>query len=143
MSEITLTTGFDDCVLEIVDSSGESICSFEGESLKLILEASVKSFFDSVIDSIPEPSNYDPDKDLARSDESQLAALRAIHDLTIQNGYAPSVRDVGEAIGRSSSSTAQRIIDYLKRRGWIDYAPKIARSMKITDKGMKVLKEQR
>ena len=146
MSEITFTTGFEDLVIEIVDSNGESICSFEGESLKLVLQASIKSFFDSVISSIPEPfnydpvkANYDPAKDLARSEESQIAALRAVHDLTIQYGYAPSVRAVGAALGRSSSSTAQRIVDYLKRRGWVEYTPRVARSLKITEKGFKVL----
>lgn len=143
MSEVVVTAGFEECVLEIVDSSGKSICSFEGENLKFILEASVKSFFDSVIQSIPDPSDYDPEKDLVRSEESQMAALQAIHDLTIKNGYAPSIRDIGEAVGRSSSSSSQRIVNYLKKRGWITYTPKIARSMKITDKGMQVLKEQR
>jgi hypothetical protein len=137
MPEVTLTSGFEDLVIEVVDSNGESICSFEGENLKLILEASVKSFFDSVIEGIPEP--YDLERELARSDESQMATLRAIRDLTAEYGYAPSVRDVCKAIGRSSSSTAQRIIDYLKKRGLIEYKPKIARSMKVTDKGLKIL----
>ena len=139
MPEFVIATGFEDCVLEITDSSGEPLCVLEGNDLKLVLEASVKSFFDAVIESIPDPSTYDPDKDLVRSEESQIAALKAIHDLTEEKGYGPSVRDVGEAIGRSSSSTAQRVIEYLKRRGWITYAPKVARSMKITDKGIKVL----
>ena len=139
MSEVAIITNFENLVVEVVDSTGKSIYLLEGENLKLVLEESLEKFFSSFTNNTPKSSNYDPKKDLARSNESQIAALRAIRDLAVQHGYAPSVRDVGEAIGRSSSSTAQRIIDYLKKREWIEYTPKVARSIKITEKGLKIL----
>ena len=38
-------------------------------------------------------------------ESKQLQVLRFIHEAQTNNGYPPTVREVGEAVGLSSSST--------------------------------------
>jgi repressor LexA len=72
---------------------------------------------------------------------TQVAALRWIADSIEMKKYPPSMREIGTAVGCSSSSTAHNLVKNLKRRGWIEYEPKIARSMRITDSGFKLLED--
>ncbi len=48
---------------------------------------------------------------------SQEAVLRAIRTLTQANGYPPSVREIGEAVGMRSPATVHAHIESLKRKG--------------------------
>lgn len=73
--------------------------------------------------------------------KAQVEALRWIADSIEMKKYPPSVREIGNAVGCSSSSTAHNLVKNLKRRGWIEYEPRIARSMRITDSGLKLLEE--
>jgi repressor LexA len=54
--------------------------------------------------------------------EKQLRILDVIRDFTAAHGYPPSVREIGEAVGLSSSSTVQSHLKTLERRGllWRD-----------------------
>lgn len=47
----------------------------------------------------------------------QEVVLDAIRTLTQANGYPPSVREIGEAVGMRSSSSVHRCIDALKQKG--------------------------
>jgi repressor LexA len=54
--------------------------------------------------------------------EKQLRILDVIREFTSEHGYPPSVREIGEAVGLSSSSTVQSHLKTLERRGllWRD-----------------------
>jgi len=54
--------------------------------------------------------------------EKQLRILDVIREFTTEHGYPPSVREIGEAVGLSSSSTVQSHLKTLEKRGllWRD-----------------------
>jgi repressor LexA len=54
--------------------------------------------------------------------EKQLRILDVIREFTTEHGYPPSVREIGEHVGLSSSSTVQSHLKTLERRGllWRD-----------------------
>jgi repressor LexA len=54
--------------------------------------------------------------------EKQIRILDVIREFTAAHGYPPSVREIGEAVGLSSSSTVQSHLKTLERRGllWRD-----------------------
>jgi len=51
--------------------------------------------------------------------EKQLRILDVIREFTADRGYPPSVREIGEAVGLSSSSTVQSHLKTLERRGML------------------------
>ena len=73
--------------------------------------------------------------------EPSIAALKWIARSIEMKNYAPTIREVGEGIGISSSSTAHKILKNLQQRGWVSYQPKIARSIFITDDGHAILEK--
>ncbi len=76
--------------------------------------------------------------DLNKVLERDTRALKFIvHHFDI-NGYPPSVREVGKAIDVSSSSTAHEVISRLAERGWISIGQRMARTIRVTEDGMKV-----
>jgi len=58
--------------------------------------------------------------------------LSAIRDHYALHGYAPSVRDVAEAVG-VAVSTAQFQIEQLHRMGWIRRHPGRSRALVVLD----------
>lgn len=57
--------------------------------------------------------------------------LAFIADYWTRVGYPPSVRDIGAAVGLSSSSTVHVHLAELQRQGRIVKDPKIARSIRL------------
>lgn len=55
--------------------------------------------------------------------EVQQTVLFAIHELTIENGYAPRLMEVANRISRSKTATVESI-DRLKRNGWLRKTPR-------------------
>ncbi len=51
------------------------------------------------------------------SDSKQIAILQYIYDQTQAHGYPPTVREIGEAVGLSSTSTVHGHIARLSKRG--------------------------
>src|SRR5438105_13920285 len=51
--------------------------------------------------------------------ERQTRILNYIRDVTRTRNYPPSVREIGEAVGLSSSSTVHNHLNQLERRGLI------------------------
>ena len=51
--------------------------------------------------------------------EKQLRILDVIREFTAEMGYPPSVREIGERVGLSSSSTVQSHLKTLERRGYV------------------------
>jgi repressor LexA len=61
--------------------------------------------------------------------ERQARILEVIRDFTEQRGYPPSVREIGERVGLSSSSTVQSHLKSLEKRGLIHRDPTKPRAL--------------
>ena len=68
---------------------------------------------------------------LTKKEESVIACIR---NLTLQNGYAPSVRDLCDALGYRSPSTVQMYLDRLEGEGYLSRAEGASRSIRLTDR---------
>jgi len=62
--------------------------------------------------------------------ERQQRILRAINEFTAERGYPPSVREIGERVGLSSSSTIHAHLKALEKRGLISRDPTKPRAMR-------------
>lgn len=61
--------------------------------------------------------------------ERQARILEIIRDFTQEHGYPPSVREIGERVGLSSSSTVQSHLRSLEKRGLIHRDPTKPRAL--------------
>ena len=61
--------------------------------------------------------------------ERQSNILRVIREFTEERGYPPSVREIGERVGLSSSSTVQSHLKSLEKRGLIRRDPTKPRAL--------------
>ncbi|HEV3086541.1 MAG TPA: transcriptional repressor LexA [Candidatus Elarobacter sp.] len=61
--------------------------------------------------------------------EKQQRILDVIRQFTIERGYPPSVREIGERVGLSSSSTVQSHLKTLERRGLLKRDPTKPRAL--------------
>jgi repressor LexA len=64
--------------------------------------------------------------------ERQSRILAIIREFTEEHGYPPSVREIGERVGLSSSSTVQSHLKSLERRGLIHRDPTKPRALIAT-----------
>jgi repressor LexA len=64
--------------------------------------------------------------------ERQARILEVIRDFTDERGYPPSVREIGERVGLSSSSTVQSHLKSLEKRGLIQRDPTKPRALITT-----------
>jgi repressor LexA len=65
--------------------------------------------------------------------ERQARILEVIRSFTEERGYPPSVREIGERVGLSSSSTVQAHLKTLERRGLIFRDPTKPRALVSTE----------
>ncbi len=65
-----------------------------------------------------------------RTTERQQRILQVIRQYTSERGYPPSVREIGERVGLSSSSTVQSHLKTLQRRGLIYRDPTKPRALR-------------
>ena len=65
--------------------------------------------------------------------EKQLRILDVIREFTAEMGYPPSVREIGERVGLSSSSTVQSHLKTLERRGRLRRDPTKPRALVPAD----------
>jgi len=63
--------------------------------------------------------------------ERQKSILRGIHEIYRETGAPPTVRELGQRVGLSSSCTVQRHLDALERKGYIRRNRTKARSVEI------------
>lgn len=63
--------------------------------------------------------------------ERQKSILRGIHEIYQATGAPPTVRELGQRVGLSSSCTVQRHLDALERKGYIRRNRTKARSVEI------------
>jgi len=61
-----------------------------------------------------------------------------VMDYIRERGYSPTVREVGSAIGISSSSTAHKVLDAAVSREIILMDAKVARSIRVSQKGLRL-----
>ncbi len=61
--------------------------------------------------------------------QRQQAILDVIASFTREHGYPPSVREIGERVGLSSSSTVQSHLKTLERRGYVKRDPTKPRAL--------------
>lgn len=71
----------------------------------------------------------------ARTPPSQLKVLRFISRFVRDNGYAPTMREIAEAMGWSSSNAAHDAVRGLIKRGFVNRTPIISRGLTLTDAG--------
>ncbi len=62
--------------------------------------------------------------------DRQFAILEVIRSFTLEHGYPPSVREIGELVGLSSSSTIHAHLKTLERRGYLSRDPSKPRALR-------------
>lgn len=70
----------------------------------------------------------------------QLEVLRWIADSTESHGYAPTIREIGDALGIVSTNG---VVDHLKalaRKGAVTSSPIKSRTLRVTPAGQEVLR---
>jgi len=65
--------------------------------------------------------------------ERQARILEYIRQVTRARAYPPSVREIGEAVGLSSSSTVHNHLNQLERRGLIKRDPSKSRTVQLVE----------
>ncbi|MCH5461197.1 transcriptional repressor LexA [Lactobacillus sp. LC28-10] len=73
------------------------------------------------------------------SDSKQLAILRFIYNQTQSHGYPPTVREIGEKVGLSSTSTVHGHIARLAKKGLLIKDPTKPRALEVTELGVEAL----
>lgn len=63
----------------------------------------------------------------------QQAILDYIKKYTLDKGYSPSIKEIGEAVGLASSSTVHGHLARLEKKGLIKRNPSSARAIEIID----------
>ncbi|MGF3066059.1 transcriptional repressor LexA [Facklamia sp. P12945] len=69
----------------------------------------------------------------------QLNVLQSIYELLNENGYPPTVREIGARVGLSSPSTVHGHLDRLEESGLIERSASKTRTIEITALGIKKL----
>lgn len=81
----------------------------------------------------------------AETTRKEKAILKFIEEQVIVNGYPPSVREIGKAIGLSSTATVHAYLAKLEKQGYIKKEDKKGRTLKVikgTD-GQQIIKENK
>jgi repressor LexA len=68
-------------------------------------------------------------RDLTDRQRELLAALERLHRL---HGYAPSMRELGDAVGVASTSTVHHHVSVLAQRGFVERLPRTHRTLRPT-----------
>ena len=69
----------------------------------------------------------------------QLSVLEYIYKTVNAQGYPPTVREIGSAIGLSSTSTVHGHIDRLQKNGFLEKDPNKPRALEVTKLGLDAL----
>jgi repressor LexA len=74
---------------------------------------------------------------VARQTETrQIEVLKYIHEQVAQKGYPPTVREIGEAVHLSSTSTVHGHLARLEKKGLIQRDPTKPRAIELTTAGL-------
>jgi len=69
--------------------------------------------------------------------KTQKKVLEYIKTVIGERGYAPSVREIGEAVGLRSTSTVQYNLNALEDAGYIERDPNLKRTIRLAGSGLK------
>ena len=69
--------------------------------------------------------------------ERQRRMLDFLQDFSVKSGYPPSIRQIGKAVGISSTSVVNYNLNRLVEEGYLDRDQKVSRGIRLTDKLMK------
>ncbi|MFC6163810.1 MULTISPECIES: transcriptional repressor LexA [Lactiplantibacillus] len=73
------------------------------------------------------------------SESKQMAVLRFIYDRVNEKGYPPTVREIGEAVNLSSTSTVHGHMARLEKKGLLEKDPTKPRAIEVTAAGYEAL----
>ncbi|MFV0558317.1 MAG: transcriptional repressor LexA [Enterococcus sp.] len=77
-----------------------------------------------------------------RTENRQIDILHFIHDRVTEKGYPPTVREIGEAVNLSSTSTVHGHLSRLEKKGLILRDPTKPRAIELTTLGLEKLGAQ-
>ena len=80
-------------------------------------------------------------KDPMSINKREKAILKFIEKQIMTQGYPPSVREIGKAIGLSSTATVHAYLEKLEKDGYIKKEDKKGRIYEITKLGLEVLNQ--
>lgn len=63
--------------------------------------------------------------------ERESEVLNAIIEYIKQNGYGPSVREIGEVVGLKSTSTVHVHLKHLQEKGFIERKENFPRALRV------------
>lgn len=76
---------------------------------------------------------------MSKVSSKQLNVLRCIHDAVRDNGYPPTVREIGSAVGLSSTSTVHGYLSRLEAAGLLTRDASKTRALELTQAGLNAL----
>ncbi len=77
-----------------------------------------------------------------RTENRQLEVLKFIHERVNAKGYPPTVREIGEAVQLSSTSTVHGHLSRLEKKGLIQRDPTKPRAIELTATGLEAIGAQ-
>ena len=75
-------------------------------------------------------------KDPNELNKREKAILKYIEKAVMENGYPPSVREIGKAVGLSSTATVHTYIQGLAKKGYIKKEDQKGRTLKLLKGGL-------
>ena len=69
--------------------------------------------------------------------EKQKIVFEFINLYIQMKGYAPSYKNIADAIGTSSKSNIHKYVHKLRKQGYLSIQPRATRSMKVVDASAK------
>ncbi|MBU7543568.1 transcriptional repressor LexA [Weissella cibaria] len=76
---------------------------------------------------------------MTQPESKQLAILRFVYEKQLEKGYPPTVREIGEGVGLSSSSTVHGHLNRLQKKGLLHKDPDKPRALEVTPAGIEAL----
>ena len=67
----------------------------------------------------------------AETTKKEKAILKFIETQVLENGYPPSVREIGQAVGLSSTATVHGYLERLEKKGYIKKKDKKGRTLRL------------
>ncbi len=77
-----------------------------------------------------------------RTENRQIEILKFIHTRVTEKGYPPTVREIGEAVQLSSTSTVHGHLSRLEKKGMILRDPTTPRAIELTASGLEKIDVQ-
>ncbi len=71
--------------------------------------------------------------------KTQRAVFEYIKEVISERGVAPSVREIGNAVGLRSTSTVQYNLNALEKAGYIERDPNLKRTIRLAGAGLKTV----